>query len=230
MKLPHASAVTVHAGRNELSAAVARRVAQLSAQAIGWRGIFRIAFAGGETPRRCYEMLRDMPVAWEHVQVYFGDERCLPRGDPGRNDSMAHAALLAHVAIPSGNVHAIPAERGARIAATEYAAVLAYALPLDLVLLGMGEDGHTASLFPGNPALEQHGIVVPVFGAPKPPAERVSLGMSALNAARMKMFLVAGKEKRTALEQIARGVALPAARVAGAEWHVEHAALPVETG
>jgi 6-phosphogluconolactonase len=99
-------------------------------------------------------------------------------------------------------------------------------LPLDLVLLGMGEDGHTASLFPGNPATENVSAVVAVFDAPKLPPERVSLGMTTLNAARVKMFLVAGAGKRDALQRIARGAALPAAQVLGAEWHVDKTAWP----
>ena len=229
MKLPGARMVIVHENIGDLSIAVARRIAQIAAQAIGARGVFHIALAGGDTPRGCYRQLRNAAVDWEHVHIYFGDERCLPRGDVRRNDSMAHEELLAHVAIPRDHVHPVDAERGAKIAATEYAALLTRALPLDLVLLGLGEDGHTASLFPGSAATEQDDVVVPVFNAPKPPAERVSLSLGALNAAREKIFLVAGKEKREALSRIARGVALPAARVAGAEWHVDRAALPEET-
>lgn len=228
MNLPNARIVIVHENLDELSIAVARRIAQISAQAIGERGLFRVALAGGYTPRGCYTQLRKLPVDWKHVQVYFGDERCLPRGDARRNDTMAREELLAHVAIPRDHIHAIEAERGAQIAATEYAAVLERALPLDLALLGLGEDGHTASLFPGNPATVQDDIVVPVFNAPKPPAERVSLGMNTLNVAREKIFMVAGKAKREALARIAQGAILPAARVAGAEWHVDRAALPDE--
>lgn len=228
MKLPNALAVVVHDNLDDLSAAVARRIVQASAQAIAERGAFRVALAGGETPRLCYALLREMPVDWKHVHVWFDDERCLPRGDDRRNDTMAHESLLDHVAIPAGNIHSIGCERGARVAAIEYAVVLKDALPLDLVLLGMGEDGHTASLFPGNTATEQDGIVVPVFNAPKPPAERVSLGMTALNSARAKIFLVAGMAKREALRRIMRGMPLPAARVAGAEWHIDRAALPDE--
>jgi 6-phosphogluconolactonase len=228
MNLPNALVFVVHDNLDTLSMEVAQRIAQISAQAIDERGIFRIALAGGETPCRCYERLRDLPVGWKDVHIYFGDERCLPHGDAGRNDRMANEVLLRHIAIPHDNVHAMPAERGARICAMEYAERLKHALPFDLVLLGMGEDGHTASLFPGNPATEQNEIVVPVFNAPRPPADRVSLGMVTLNAARRKIFLVAGANKRNALGQIARGIALPAARVAGAEWHVDRAALPDE--
>ena len=226
LKIPGSLAVIVHGDMEEMSAHVAKRIEQIVARSMDARGICHIALAGGETPRRCYELLREVQLDWKHVQVYFGDERCLPSGDSHRNDSMAHAALLGHVAIPSGNVHAIPAERGAQVAAVDYARLLQQVLPLDLVLLGMGEDGHTASLFPDNPATDLHDIVVPVFNAPKPPAERVSLGMAALNSASEKIFLVAGKEKRDALAHIARGEPLPAARVRRAEWHIDRAAVP----
>lgn len=224
--LPNAQAVFVHDDLDKLSAAVAHRIAASATQAIAARGTFHLVLAGGETPRHCYEKLRHLAVDWAHVQIYFGDERCLPRGDAQRNDTMARETLLAHISIPPGNIHAIPAELGAREAATRYASLLENAAPLDLVLLGMGEDGHTASLFPGNPATDNMAAAVPVFNSPKPPAERVSLGMGTLNAARQKMFLVAGAGKRSALEQISRGALLPAARVTDAEWHLDRASLP----
>lgn len=225
-ELANAQAVVVHDELEGLSSAVARRIAELAVQAIAARGVFRLALAGGETPRCCYEKLRELAVDWAHVQIYFGDERCLPSGDAGRNDSMVRDALLEHIAIPPANIHVIPAELGAREAAARYAADLADVVPLDLVLLGIGEDGHTASLFPDNRATESAALVVPVFDAPKPPAERVSLGISTLSAARRKIFLVAGAGKREALERIVRGESLPAARIANAEWHLDRAALP----
>ncbi|MDD5385281.1 MAG: 6-phosphogluconolactonase [Gallionella sp.] len=224
--LPNAQAVFVHDNLEDMSTAVAQRIAELAAQAIAARGVFHVALAGGETPRRCYEKLRRLSVDWEHVQVYFGDERCLPKGDARRNDRMACEVLLEHVAIPPANIHAIPAELGARAAAAKYAAILENAAPLDLAMLGMGEDGHIVSLFPGNPATDSTAVTVPVFDAPKPPAERVSLGMGELNAARQRIFLVAGAGKRDALEQILLGKSLLAARVAAAEWHLDRAALP----
>lgn len=208
---------------DSLSSAAARRIAELAHAAIAARGAFRIALAGGETPRRCYEQLRQLPLDWARVQVYFGDERCLPVGDAQRNDSMARETLLDNVAILAANVHPIPAELGAAAAATSYAATLG-SEPLDLALLGMGEDGHTASLFPGNPATASHDAVVAVFGAPKPPPERVSLGMTTLNAARHKLLLVAGAGKRAALERIEQGEPLPAAIVQDAEWYLDRAA------
>jgi 6-phosphogluconolactonase len=226
-ELPNAHSVFVHDDLDDLSAAVTQRIVDLAAQAIAARGVFHVALAGGETPRRCYQKLRERTIDWKHVHVYFGDERCLPKGDARRNDSMVRETLLEHVSIPSANVHTIPAELGAREAAANYASLLGMALPLDLILLGMGEDGHTASLFPDNPAIESAAAVVPVFDAPKPPAERVSLGMNTLNAARHKIFLVAGAGKRAALEWILRGNSLPAASVIAAEWHLDQAAIPV---
>lgn len=226
LKLPGARALVLHDDTARLGAAVALRIAQIAELAIRQRGVFRVALAGGNTPRQCYERLADLPLDWECVQIYFGDERCLPHGDARRNDQMARETLLGHISIPPDHVHPMLAERGARIAALEYAELLEPALPLDLALLGMGADGHTASLFPGNPATEQDEIAVPVFHAPVPPAERVSLGLPTLNAAREKLFLVAGVEKRGALERIMRGTALPAARVPGAEWHIDRAAVP----
>ena len=234
--LPNAQAVVVHDDMEQLGTAVAQRIAELASQAIAAHGVFHVALAGGETPRRCYEKLRHLPVDWAHVQVYFGDERCLPAGDAQRNDRMAYEALLGQVAIPPANIHAIPSELGASTAAARYAALLQQVAPLDLALLGMGEDGHTASLFPCNPALDDpmpdnqapnnRALAVPIFNAPKPPAERVSLSLTALNAARQKIFLVAGAGKRDALEQILRGEPLPAARIANAEWHLDRAAWP----
>lgn len=222
----HAQSLVVHDDMEQLSTAVAQRIAELANQCIAARGEFRVALAGGDTPRRCYEKLRKHEIDWTHVQLYFGDERCFPRGDRQRNDSMAHDALLAHIDMPPENIHSIPAELGAEQAAASYMQVLRDYMPLDLVLLGIGEDGHTASLFPDNPATESVASVVPVYNAPKPPAERVTLGLNTLNAARQKIFIVAGAGKRAALEQILLGKQLPAARVASAEWHLDHTALP----
>jgi len=218
----------IHADVQAMAQAVAQRIASLAKQAISARGVFRLALAGGETPRRCYELLSELPLDWSRIEFYFGDERCLPVGNTQRNDSMATMALFDHINIPAGNIHRIAAELGADAAAADYAALLKQVVPLDGVLLGMGEDGHTASLFPGNPATARDEMAVPVFNAPKSPPERVSLGMSTLNRARHKIFLVAGAGKRDALQQIAAGAQLPAAQVLGAEWHIDRAAVAIE--
>lgn len=224
--LPDAKAVVVHENLDDLSIVVAQRIASIAAQVIAVRGEFHVALAGGETPRRCYEQLRRLSVDWAHTHIYFGDERCLPLGYADRNDSMAVETLLKHVAIPLANIHSISAELGPQQGAACYADLLEQRAPLDLVLLGMGEDGHTASLFPDNPAIDNTALVVPVFNAPKPPAERVSLGINTLNAARKKLFLVAGAGKRKVLERILLGKSLPAIQIVSAEWHLDRAAAP----
>lgn len=218
--------MTLHEDLDALSLAVALRIAENARQAIADRGVFHLALAGGLTPARCYERLSQLPLDWSRVQVYFGDERCLGVGDEARNDTMARKALFSRIDIPVANLHSIPAELGALQAATAYEKILP--APLDLVLLGLGEDGHTASLFPGNSATESEAAVVAVFGAPKAPPERVSLGFSAINSARIKLFMASGASKRDALRRIESGCDLPAARVSDAEWHVDRAAMPVE--
>lgn len=209
-----------------LAEAATRFILASATAAMKARGRFTLALAGGATPRGCYERLREAAFDWSCVEIYFGDERCLPAGHPDRNDVMAATTWLDRVALPMRNRHAIPAEAGPVAAAAAYAELLVTALPLDLVLLGVGEDGHTASLFPGNAALEQREAVVPVFGAPKPPAQRVSLSLSTLNDARRKLFLVSGTGKRDIMRRLLVAPGLPAARINGAEWLVDRAAWP----
>jgi 6-phosphogluconolactonase len=199
-------------------------VAESSSSAISARGVFHWVLAGGTTPKRCYELLRDADIDWPNVHVWFGDERCLPVGDAERNDRMADDALLNHVPIPPAHIHRMNAELGPEIAAERYATLLADAPVMDLVLLGIGEDGHTASLFPDNPALNDPRLAVPVFNSPKPPSERVSMGYAVLNAARRCLIMVAGKGKVDAISRIRNGELLPVARVQGSEWLIDQAA------
>jgi len=196
-------------------------VVKAAAEAIAERGVFHWVLAGGTTPKRCYELLRDADIDWPNVRVWFGDERCLPVGDAERNDRMADEALLNHVPIPSVQIHRMDAELGPELAAARYAALLADAPAMDLILLGIGEDGHTASLFPGNLALDDQRLAVPVFNSPKPPSQRVSMGYAVLNAARRCLIMVAGKGKADAISRIRNGERLPVARVSGSEWLID---------
>jgi len=200
--------------------AAAGFIVDCCAQAIEQHGYFHWALAGGTTPILCYERLRGMAMPWSKVHVYFGDERCLPRGHPERNDSMAERALLAHVDVPVSHIHRVAAELGAEAAATAYSAVLRH-VRLDLALLGMGEDGHTASLFPASSSLKDERLAVPVFDAPKSPPERVSMGYTMLGSARERLLLVTGAGKREALERIRAGAQLPAARLEPSKWFVD---------
>jgi len=183
--------------------------------AIAARGVFRIVLAGGETPRGVYEALRELDSDWLAWEIWFGDERCLAADDPRRNSRMAGGALLDHVPIPPGQVHVMPAELGAARAAAAYCATLTGEPEFDLVLLGLGEDGHTASLFPGGDWGEAPDApdVLAVRDAPKPPAERVSLGVRRLGRTRCALFLVAGASKRAAVAAWRAGARLPAAAV-----------------
>ncbi len=202
----------VLADAGAVAAEARRRILAAADEAIARRGAFQVVLAGGGTPEAAYRLLEAGDSPWEAWHVWFGDERCLPPGDPGRNSAMAAAALLDRVPVPPAQVHPIPAERGPEAGARAYAGAVATALPFDLVLLGLGEDGHTASLFPGH----HHPpgpLAVAVHGAPKPPPERVSLAPAALAQGREVVFLVTGAGKAGAVGAWRRGEDIPAAAV-----------------
>lgn len=192
------------------------RVMTAARDAIAQHGAFHIVLAGGNTPRKLYRALRNADADWSRWHVWFGDERCAPPDDPARNSKMARDEWLDHVAVPAGNVHAIPAESGAREAAAVYARELRGADTFDIVLLGLGEDGHTASLFPGQDwaVHADSPDAIAVFKAPKPPPERVSLSAQRLSNARNVLYLVEGTGKRDAVAAWKRGDAIPAASIA----------------
>lgn len=192
-----------------------RRVLAAAARAVRARGRFRIVLSGGQTPRPLYRGLRSQSADWSAWHVYLGDERVLPRSDPERNSRMVTEEWLGDVPIPPAQVHMIPAELGARQAATAYARTLRNVGDFDLVLLGLGEDGHTASLFPGHDlgAGADAPDVLAVFDAPKPPPERVSLSAARLSRALEVMFLVEGESKADAVAQWRAGEALPAGAI-----------------
>jgi 6-phosphogluconolactonase len=199
--LPDAAAVA-QAAAVEISAA--------AAAAIAARGCFRLVLAGGRTPVAAYRLLRATPQDWARWEIYFGDERCLPPDAAERNSQLALATWLRHVAVPAGQIHVIPAELGAEQAAARYAPIVAAAAPFDLVLLGIGEDGHTASLFPGR-TLDPNAWTVAVYDAPKPPPQRVSLGLRALRASRATLLLATGAGKQAAITAWRAGAELPVA-------------------
>lgn len=183
--------------------------------ALAAHGAFDIVLAGGGTPRRLYAALARRNHDWARWRVWFGDERCLPADDRERNSRMAAEALLERVPIPAARIHAMPAELGAEAAAQAYGRQLAGLGAFDLVLLGIGEDGHTASLFPGRDWGEADDApdVLAVHDAPKPPPDRISLSARRLSNARAVLFLVAGADKRGAVERWRRGENLPAGAI-----------------
>ncbi|MGB5832790.1 MAG: 6-phosphogluconolactonase [Thiohalocapsa sp.] len=201
--------------KSAVAEAATRLILKQAREAIAARGRFKILLAGGTTPTAAYRLLAAQEAAWKDWHIYHGDERCVAIGDSERNSLVADEAWLDHVAIPRDQVNTIPAELGAEAAAASYEPVIADALPFDLVLLGMGEDGHTASLFPGH-AIPGETLVIPVHDAPKPPPDRVSLTPKALGSASLILFLITGSSKRGALRRWQRGDSLPIAQVAGA--------------
>ena len=192
---------------------------------------FRIVLAGGRTPRALYERLVRLAPDWRGWRFYYGDERCLPPGDGERNSVLVKETWLKHIRHDPDAVHDIPAEAGAEIGARRYAETLAGVPDFDLVLLGLGEDGHTASLFPGNDWGEELAApdALAVHNSPKPPKERVSLSAARLNRAARVLFLVSGASKRAAVARWRAGERLPASVIhgrGGAEVLLDAAAWP----
>jgi 6-phosphogluconolactonase len=204
---------------SELEQAAAQFILNSANDAISHKGSFHIVLAGGSTPRNVYHLLLAAKTEWTQWHVYFGDERCLPPGHPERNSQMARQSWLDHVPIPSGQIHGIPAETGAESAAAAYAKTLAGIGSFDLVLLGLGEDGHTASLFPDHDwgLTAEAPAAIAVHDAPKPPPDRVSLSANRLSMAHQVLFLVAGNSKRPAIQGWRNGVNIPAAAIAPRE-------------
>ncbi len=183
-----------------------------AARAIHERGQFHIVLAGGSTPREIYHGLCTARTDWSAWHIYFGDERCLPQSDSDRNSRMAAEVWLNRVPIQPLQLHTIPAELGASQAARMYSETLRTVGDFDLVLLGLGEDGHTASLFPGHEWGTAPGSpdTLAVFYAPKPPPQRVSLSAARLSRTRQAIFLVSGESKRGAVAAWRAGKDIPA--------------------
>ncbi|MHB1402134.1 MAG: 6-phosphogluconolactonase [Thiobacillus sp.] len=207
----------VFADADTLVAALADALCAEAGTALAARGVFHLVLAGGRTPRALYRALADRNAGDARWQVWYGDERCLPADHPERNSVMSEAAWLAASNIPPENRRPIPAELGAVEAAARYAGWLKDVANFDVVLLGMGEDGHTASLFsdhdwggaPGSPD------VLAVFDAPKPPPERVSLSAARLSRSAKVWFAITGSGKREALTRWKNGETLPVSAVRG---------------
>lgn len=191
---------------------------------INQKGRCHIALPGGNTPGRCLELLASKQLPWHNLHAYLGDERCYPVAHADRNDTMIVRRLWSRIDAPPDNLHPIPAELGPELAAERYAGLIDKVGRLDIVLLGMGEDGHTASLFPGNNAVTDERAVVPVYDAPKPPKERVSLGLVTLKNAGQRVVLVTGANKHDALMRVEQGDTLPISQTGEARWFIDQAA------
>ena len=223
----------------ELAAGAALEVVACLRAALDERGRATLVLAGGSTPRALYQRVAAEPLrselAWERVELFFGDERCVPPDDAHSNYRMARESLLEPLGIAPERVHRMRGELGPVEGARAYAEELRQAFApdpprFDLVLLGMGADGHTASLFPGDAAVRSDLLAAPAR-APAPPTHRITLTLPVLNAARIVLFLVSGSDKSTALARVLDLAAKeppPASLVRPSHgrllWHVDRAA------
>lgn len=211
----------------DLPARAAQRLALELARAVEARGRASLVLAGGTTPKATYEALAGLSLDWSKLEIFFGDERCVPADHADSNYRMAKAALFDRVAIAPSNIHRMQGELADRDAA---ARAYEAALPerLDVVVLGIGEDAHTASLFPGSPALrETVRRVLPVTG-PKPPPERLSLTPPALLTARTLVVLASGAGKAQAVQRAVTSEpdvsSTPIQLALGGVWFLDEAA------
>ena len=195
----------------EASRTAAQMVADLSARSLASRGKFSIALSGGSTPRLLYELLASPPhlgsIRWDCWSVFWSDERCVPPDHEASNYRMAKEALLDHVPVPSGNVYRMQGEGVPHVAAREYEELLKgyFHSPepsFDLILLGIGDDGHTASLFPGTLALAERSRLVLHNWVPDQQAYRITFTLPLINAARIIAFLGTGESKADVLRRV----------------------------
>jgi 6-phosphogluconolactonase len=203
----------VYADAGAVAHALADYFVATGERAIAERGKFTVALSGGHTPRAAYELLAADPLranlSWSNVFIYFGDERCVPPDDERSNYRMAREAFLDAVPIPSANIARMRGEIDPGLAANEYASILRAELggmpQLDLVMLGLGEDGHTASLFPGiAQEVGEHSLVEAAY-AQSQAMWRVTITPKLINAARRVVFAVEGVAKARALAAVYEG-------------------------
>ncbi|MDQ1705262.1 MAG: 6-phosphogluconolactonase [Frankiaceae bacterium] len=240
--------MVVHRDAALLARAAAARLVTAIVDAQAAHGSASIVLTGGGIGISSLRELAAAPardaIDWDVLDVWWGDERFLPTGHPERNETQAREALLDSVGVDPSRVHPMassdgPAGDDLDAAAESYAAGLAAAArpedhgpvpTFDVLLLGVGPDGHVASLFPGSPALYDERVVVPVRGAPKPPPTRLSLSLAAINAAREVWLITAGEEKAAAVRMAVSGAGATQVPAAGARgrsrtlWLLDHAA------
>ncbi|PRY29962.1 6-phosphogluconolactonase [Pseudosporangium ferrugineum] len=221
-----------------LASAVAARLVTAIIEAQAVRGRADVVLTGGRVAAKVLRAVKDLPataaIDWSRVDLWWGDERFLAAGDPDRNETQAREALLDALPLHAARVHAMPPSDGpdgddAAAAAARYGDELAASLPtFDVLMLGVGEDGHVASLFPGHPDATADGTVTAVHDSPKPPPTRISLTFSAIRSAAEVWLVAAGPDKADSVGAALRGdTGLPAARATGTRktvWLLDTAA------
>lgn len=225
MTLP---AIHRYVDADALAAGSAELVRERLDSALARSGTASIALAGGKTPQALHRKLAQVRLDWSRIHVYFGDERCVPPDDVASNYRAARESLLDHVAIDAEHVHRIEGELPPAEAAARYAKLITAASPLDVIVLGMGDDGHTASLFPGEPE-PPPGSLVAATHSPVAPHDRVTLTLAAIRACPTVILQVTGSGKAGRLAQVYAEIRLgepkhPAASIGPAIWMIDEAA------
>jgi len=237
--------INVFPTRHALASALANQIADTACLAMAARGQFVVALSGGSlidiiSPPLISNAMR-AAIDWSGWRVFWADERWVAKSDPESNYGLAQKRLLSHVPIPANCVHMADNVDDPEQTAADYAAAISQALPpgptgwpaFDLILLGIGPDGHTASLFPGHSALaETRRRVAPIYDSPKPPPVRITLTLPVINSARQVIFVVAGSEKASIMAKILAPAAgcppLPAQLVQPAQgrllWYIDQGA------
>lgn len=203
-----------------LAEALADELAKHIITAVADRGVCHMVFPGGHSPYQALERLREQDIPWGMLHLYPSDERCVPVGNPERNDRVIDELLFNYVSLPPENLHRIPAELGPEEGALRYSDLLDKIPRFDIVLLGMGLDGHTASLFPNHPAMRDMRQAVPVRNAPKPPSLRVSIGLRRLTDAPTRLVIVLGTGKYKLLNSLESLCDTPVALIQPTLWFV----------
>lgn len=220
--------------------ACADRVAHLLRELVGVRGAAHLGLSGGNTPKTMYAVLAGLPnIEWSRVHFWWGDERCVPHTDKDSNERMARESLLSRIPFTEANVHSLPTTLAPAECAAAYEAELRRAcevdpqtrMPvIDILLLGIGDDGHTLSLFPGSPTLAEAKKAVAGTIAPptSPIKDRVTLTIPAARSARYRIFLAAGPAKKPLVSGCLSTPPRdqPSAKVGDAEWFLDAAATP----
>ncbi|AHF01267.1 6-phosphogluconolactonase [Thiomicrospira aerophila AL3] len=200
----------------QLAQQVAQDISRAAIQAIAERGAFHLVTAGGRTPNRVYQLLAQSQQAWSHWHIYMGDERQAPVADQQRNATALYQYWLDKVTIPDNQIHLMHTDWPIAEALADYQQQVA-GVKFDLTLLGMGEDGHTASLFPNQAWRSLKGDVALIVDSPKPPPVRLTLTLAKLNESKRLIKLITGQEKHPAVLAWLAGNGLPIAAPTGVE-------------
>jgi len=195
--------IEIFANAQELARGAAEYFVARSGEAVAQKGFFTVALSGGSTPKALYELLVDLDVPWSKTHFFWSDERHVPPDHPDSNYRMAYEAMLSRVPVPEANIHRVHGENpDAAEAAREYEQTL---LPLDLILLGLGTDGHTASIFPGSEVLHETKRLVAAPWVEKFNSYRITMTLPLLNNGATVLFLVSGAEKAGIVKEVLEG-------------------------